>query len=207
MKSIEAYRRLHDFGSDVLSTLDAAAILGMGSSHASRVLERLSESGRIARLKRGAWAFSDRIDPLQLPEHLTAPLPSYVSLHSALFHHGMVSQIPEVIYAVSPARTRRWSTPLATVSIHHLAPSFFFGFESVGKRSIKMAIPEKALLDCLYLIPASSRLFARLPELELPESFDGRLALEMVERVPTQRLRTVILQRLRPLLHACQKLS
>ena len=200
MKSIEAYRRLRESNVSALDTADAAALLGFDSSHTSRILERLAGAEQIVRLKRGVWAFADRLDPLQLPERLTAPLPSYVSIQTALFHHGMISQIPEVIYAVSPARTRRWITPLATVSIHHLDPSFFFGFESVGKRGIKMASPEKALLDCLDLSPARSRLFARLPELELPETFDAKKAYTFLERIPSARLRTIVRQRLDSLL-------
>ena len=207
MKSIEAYRRLREVNASALDTADAAALLGIAGSHASRVLERLCEAGQIVRLKRGLWAFVDRLDPLQLPEYLTSPLPSYVSLQTALYHHGLVSQVPEVVYAVSPARTRRWVTPLATVSIHHLSPSFFFGFEAVGRNAMKMASPEKALLDCLYLSPARSRLFAQLPELELPEGFDVRKARTLVDRIPSARLRTIVLKRLNALLPAADSQS
>ena len=45
----------------------------------------------------GLWATDLSLDPLRLPEYLTAPLPSYVSFQSALFFHGMISQIPNVI--------------------------------------------------------------------------------------------------------------
>lgn len=196
MRSLEAYRQLRELNVDVLDTSDAAAHLGIKISHASRVLERLAEAGQIVRLKRGVWTFQSQLDPLRLPEYLTAPLPSYVSLQSALFYHGMISQIPHVVYAVSPARTRRWLTPLATVSIHHLCPSFFFGFESIGKSSIKMACPEKALLDCLYLSSVRSRLFASLPELDIPEIFDIHKVRSWLDQIPSIRMQTIIRQRL-----------
>ena len=32
--------------------------------------------------------FPGRLDPLAVPERLTAPQPAYVSLQSALYHHG-----------------------------------------------------------------------------------------------------------------------
>ena len=35
----------------------------------------------------------------------------------------------------------------------------------------KIATAEKALFDLLYLAPGRSRLFAKLPELEIPRSF------------------------------------
>jgi predicted transcriptional regulator of viral defense system len=200
MRSIGAFRRLREPGVEVLDTADAGALLGIGSSHASRVLERLAEAGHIVRLKRGVWAFPDRVDPLRLPEYLTAPLPCYVSLQSALFYHGMISQVPRVVYAVSPARTRCWVTPLGTVSVHHLTPAFFTDFDSTGKNAIKMASPEKALIDCLYLGRVKSRLFASLPEVELPRGFNIRKARRLLNRIPCARLRTFVSRRLETIL-------
>ena len=55
-----------------------------------------------------------------------------MSLQSALYLHGMISQVPTVTYAVSLARTRRFVTTLGTVSVHHVQPPFFFGFQDVG---------------------------------------------------------------------------
>ena len=196
MKSIEAHRRLREAGVGAFGTADASVLLGMSSSHASRVLERLGAAGQVVRLKRGVWAFPDRLEPLQVPEQLTAPLPCYVSLQSALYYHGLISQMPKVVYAVSPARTRRWTTPLATVSLHHLNPTFFFGFESAGNGTIKMATPEKALLDCLYLSPAKSRLFARLPELDLHDAFNIKQAHRLLNQVPSASLRTTLRKRM-----------
>lgn len=196
MRSLEAIRRLRDAGMAAFETSDASALLGLASSHASRMLERLSDAGQVIRLKRGVWAFPDRIEPLQIPDHLTAPLPCYISLQSALFYHGLISQIPNVVYAVSTARTRRWTTPLATVSIHHLNPGFFFGFETAGNGAIPMATPEKAVLDCLYLSSAKSRLFARLPELDLHEGFDIDKAHHLLDQVPSPGLRKTLRARL-----------
>jgi predicted transcriptional regulator of viral defense system len=109
------------------------------------------------------------LDPLLLPEHLTAPFPSYVSLQSALFFHGMISQIPNVIYVASLAQTRTVGTSLGTFSIHRLAPRFFGGYETL-KSGVRLATPENALIDLLYLGPVRSRLFVHLPEIEFRSS-------------------------------------
>ena len=53
----------------------------------------------------------------------------YLSLHTALHLRGLIEQIPEVVYAVSLDRTSRIVTPMATFSIHHLAPEVFGGYE------------------------------------------------------------------------------
>ncbi len=113
-------------------------------------------------------------------------------MQSALYFHGMISQIPEITYSVSPARTRIFETPLGTFSIHHVAPSFFFGYEAVGKFGIKMAAPEKALLDFLYMSPAKSKLFCSLPELELPRKFSVGRMRRMIKRIGSAGRRTLV---------------
>ena len=142
------------------------------------------------------------LDPLALPEYLTFPFPAYVSLQSALYLHGMIPQIPSVTYAVSLARTRRYVTPLGTVSVHHVGPRFFFGHEETGRRGGRLATPEKALVDFLYLAPARSRLFRALPELDWPRTFNPRLARAIVGRIAPARRRTRVSRALEQLLES-----
>jgi len=144
------------------------------------------------RLARGLWVIGEKTEPLALPELLTSPFPAYVSLQSALYYRGMISQMPGVTYAVSLARTRRFKTPLGAVSVHHVIPSFFFGFEPLAGGVVKMATPEKALLDFLYLGPAKTRLFRALPELELPRSFSVARAQAMIRRIRSERRRALV---------------
>ena len=155
MKLIDAQRKLEDFGQELLQSSDVASLLRVSRPHASKVMTRLSESGFSVPLTKGRWALSEEIDRFLVPEFLTAPSPSYISLYSALFYHGMISQIPETIYAVSISKTRRYRTKIGTFSIHHLEPEFFFGFELIGEQGIKMATPEKALVDTLYMVQES----------------------------------------------------
>ncbi len=156
------------------------------------MLARLAASGHVIRLRRGVWALPNRVDPLALPEYLTAPFPAYVSLQSALYLHGMISQMPAMTYAVSLARTRRFTTPLGTVSVHHVQPAFFFGFEEAGRSGGRLATREKALVDFLYLTPARSNLFRALPELEWPKRFSVRAAHSIVKRIEPVRRRTLV---------------
>lgn len=195
MKLLDVLARLQRLDQPALETGDVAAILGVGKPHASKIAARLAEAGHLLALRRGVWAFPDRLDPLGLPERLTAPQPAYVSLQSALYHHGMISQIPSSIYAVSLARTRRYTTPMGVVSIHHVAPDFFFGYESVGGKTIRMARPEKALLDVFYLTPARSRLFSALPEVERPRDFSVAEARRIIARIPFPARRAMVARR------------
>lgn len=192
MKLVDVLGMLASLDAPVFTTRDVAARLRVPVGHASVSLARLGAAGLIVRLRRGVWALPDRVDPLALPECLTAPFPAYVSLQSALYWHGMVSQIPAVTYAVTLARTRRFVTPLGTVSLHHIQPALFFGYEDVGRAGGRLATPEKALVDFLYLTPARTRLFRALPELEWPKAFKPSVARSIVRRIePASRRRTV----------------
>ena len=199
MRLVEALSALDSIDARVFTTTDAAVRLRVPNGHASTILARLSASGQLIRLRRGVWAKPGSVDPLALPEYLTAPFPAYVSLQSALYLHGMIPQVPVVTYAVSLARTRRFLTPLGTVSVHHVQPSFFFGFEDAGHGG-RLATPEKALVDFLYLTPARSQLFRALPELEWPKRFSARRARAIARRVDPARLRALVKSRLDGLL-------
>jgi predicted transcriptional regulator of viral defense system len=200
MTLLDALSTIASMNAPVFTTSDAAARLRVPNGHASVMLARLAASGHVIRLRRGVWALPNRVDPLALPEYLTSPFPAYVSLQSALYLHGMLSQMPAMTYAVSLARTRRFTTPLGAVSVHHVQPSFFFGFEEAGRSGGRLATPEKALVDFLYLTPARSRLFRALPELEWPKRFSVRTARSIVKRIEPARRRTLVFRGLDRLL-------
>lgn len=196
MRLPEAHARLQELGVAAFTTNEAATWLRISGNHASQILGRLADTRHVLRLGRGRWALPDRVQPFMLPEALTAPKPSYVSLYSALHEHGAIEQIPDVVYAVTLAPTRRARTPAGTVSLHHVAPDFFFGYDVMPATGVKLATAEKALLDVLYLRPARSQLFRRLPELELPPGFRSRRARAMVSRIRSPSRRKFVLQEL-----------
>jgi predicted transcriptional regulator of viral defense system len=200
MNAASALAHLRRLGKLVVTTNDVTLALGVERSAATQKLKRLAAEGLLKKIRHGLWAVDPALDPLVLPEYLTAPFPSYVSFQSALFLHGMVSQVPEVIYVASLAQTRRVRTKLGAFSIHRLAPTFFGGYDTLHESGVRLATPEKALLDSLYLGPTRSRMFAHLPEIEIPKGFDRRKAQEWVARIPAGPRRTSVEHRLDRLL-------
>jgi len=192
MSAVDAYAKIKSLNQPIFQTRNIATFLQITVSAASKILGRLCQQGHLVHLSRGLWCVPERIDPLMLPEYLTAPFPSYISLQSALYHHGMISQIPEVVYAVSPARTKKHRTPISTISIHHIQPDFFFGYEIIGEKNIKLAAPEKALIDVCYLSTAKTKLFHSLPELEFPKEFDYKKAEQIIQRIKSKNRRTLV---------------
>lgn len=83
-------------------------------------------------------------------------------------------------------------TSAGVISFHRLAPELLGGF-TVTATGIKLASPEKALFDVAYLSGGRSRLFARLPELEVPRGFRRPLLREW-----TAKIRAFLSGRARP---------
>ncbi len=192
MNARDALGRLRALRVPAVTTADTAAVLGISIQAASHTLRRLGSSGLVSPVRKGLWALRDPPDPLALADYVTAPYPSYVSLQSALYLHGMVDQIPAMTYLVSLARSARVRTAVGTYSVHHVRPELFGGAQQDPKSGVRLASPEKALVDFLYLSPTRSRLFAKLPELELPKAFSRRAARTWVASIPPGRTRTIV---------------
>ncbi|HXY41899.1 MAG TPA: hypothetical protein VEQ10_19645 [Vicinamibacteria bacterium] len=201
LAAIDALAGLRRLGKPVFTTADASLSLGLRRPAATRALSRLARAGLVAALRRGLWSLETDIDPLRLPEALTSPHPSYLSLQTALHLHGMITQVPQVIFVASLAPTRTVATRVGVFSIHRLGPSFFGGFETTPD-GIRLATAEKALLDTLYLAPARSRAFAALPEVEIPNGFDRAEARRWISRIRSGPRRRLVEARLLALLAA-----
>lgn len=190
MKPTDAYADLLRLNRPVVETREAATRLGMSVPAASQQLRTLERSGIVRRLRRGLWLLRPDLELFALPAYLTAPLPAYVSLWSALARHGMIEQVPRQVYVASLARRQQVQTNLGDFSIHHLAPELFGGYMPMHEGG-HLATPEKALFDTIYLLtPRGGQV--RLPELELPEDFDQRQLNEWTQRIHRPRLRTMV---------------
>jgi hypothetical protein len=191
----EAYATLRGLGVPVIRTSDAVTALGLALPAAAQTLAALAKSKLVTPVRQGLFWIDGSVDPDRLPEHLTAPLPSYLSLHTALHRRGLIEQIPEVLYAATLARTQRVDTQVGSFSFHHLAPEVFGGFEELLSGA-KLATSEKALFDFAYLSAGRSRLFAALPELELPRKFRHAELKRWLAKIPSERSRTITRRKL-----------
>lgn len=207
MNAIHALARLRALGVPVVSSSDAAVALGQLPSATTRTLGRLAEVGLVIRVRHGHWWIAEgAVDPYRLPEQLTAPFDSYLSLYTALQLHGMIEQLPTVYYAVTQARTQQIDTVVGRFSFHHVLPELFGGFVETDSGA-KIATPEKALFDVAWLSSGRARRFARLPELTLPPRFKRRELQGWADRVPSERARTRVRARLDELLAGARATS
>jgi predicted transcriptional regulator of viral defense system len=202
MNTREAYAQLKRIGVPAIETAEAAALLRQSKSAASQTLARLAQSGLVTRVRSGTWWIDGPVQREKLAPFLCAPFPGYVSLASALRAHGMIEQIPSVTYVVTLGRSRRIPTSAGSFSLHYIDPVLFGGFEQRGGALV--ATPEKALFDLAYLAGGRSRLGVGVPELTLPRRFKKRELEQWVERIPSQRARTLTEARLAKLMKSAR---
>lgn len=177
---------VHSIGTAVFSTRQIAALRGSSLSAASQGLSRMEQRGLVKKVTRGIWCVPDdpRFTPFALVPLLAGGHRAYVSLISALHLHGLIEQIPEIIYAVTTGHTRVRKTSVGTYSYHRIRPRFFVGFDWYGNRQdFLIATPEKALVDSLYLSSRKGRRFEFFPEIDLGSDFDFKRAYEWVDLI------------------------
>ncbi len=194
MRSAQALASLRGMGQPFVTTRDAAVRLSLSESATSKLLDRLARDGAVVPVRRGLWALEAHSDPLQLAGRITAPYPSYVSLWSALYVHGVLSQIPRETYVVSLGRPRRIATRLGTIVVHQIAPEVFGGFTI--DRGIAVASPTKAVFDLAYLSATHGVRFRRIPELHLARAYRAKEARQWVAKIRSRRIRTIVEERL-----------
>jgi len=130
----------------VFSLADAAKIT-KSRSYAKKLLSRLTKQSIITRIRRDAYTIHD--DPLVVAPFL---YPSYVSCASALQYHGLISQIPNAIFLMTPKRSK--TVQYNILLVYHTTKNYF-GFEIVNYNGIRlpMASPEKAFIDSIGIHP------------------------------------------------------
>ncbi len=197
MTTIEILSLLNKIQVPLIQTRDVADLLHITKDSAAKYLENLRRNNFVEKINRGKWIVKNStFDPLQIAEFITTPRESYISLHTALFYHGLIEQVPTRIYSVTIDRTRVVETPVGVFSFHHCNPEFFTGYEYI-KPYLKLATPEKALVDYFYFSPSRIRQFTKLPELEIPKNFSWKKALKYCEMIPSKRNRSLVFEKIK----------
>lgn len=113
-------------------------------------LHQWLKRGALVRLKRGVYSFANMaLKAVDIAKTLYEPC--YFSLEYVLSVYGILPEAAFGYTLVTPKTTRTFKTPLGNFYYHHVKPSVFTGFSP----DTLMAIPEKALVDYLYLYQAS----------------------------------------------------
>jgi predicted transcriptional regulator of viral defense system len=155
------------------------------SANTRRQLSRWTKAGRLYQLRRGLYALAPPFQKVKPHPFLVANRmvrASYVSLQAALAHYGLIPEYVPVVTSVTTARPARWETPLGVYEFRHVKTDLLFGYRLTdlnGGQKAFVAMPEKALLDLIYL-QAGGDSSDYLRELRLQNL--GRLDVEELRR-------------------------
>ncbi len=164
-----------------------------------RQLVRWARAGRLEQLRREVYLVCP-------PYRVAEPHPfvianilrrgTYVSLHSALSHYGMIPEYVPVVTSVTGARPEELNTPVGRFHFRHVGAAKFFGFserEIAPGQNVLIATPEKALCDLLYLTPRSDDGdYLESLRLEQVESFSLDRLWETCRRLGSDKVKRAV---------------
>ena len=145
----------------------------------NRRLVEWQQKDYIIKVRRAYYCFEDRRKDEQFL-YLTANKiysPSYVSFESALAYYNF---IPEGVFITISATTRNtanYETAIGIFTFKHLKSELFFGYKltKVDESVMKIAEPEKVVLDYLYMNKLNSIMEIkemRFNEIQIKEIID-----------------------------------
>jgi predicted transcriptional regulator of viral defense system len=149
-----SYSQLLKIEKPFFSLDDVAYALGIQPVSAAVLCSRYVNKGLLVRLKRGLYGRTEQLrnfgqqDLFRLANFLQVP--SYISLTTALSYYGLTTQLQRGFFeSISLKRTRKFEVAQFTFNYSKISLDLYKGFERV--ESVFIALPEKALLDSLYL--------------------------------------------------------
>ena len=121
----------------------------------SRRFYEWQKKGYIKKLSRLSYIFSDRNINEAENNFIANKLfePSYISLESALRYYNLIPEVVFLTTSVTTRKTKLLKTPIGDFQYRKVKEKLFFGYRIInaGQIAYKIADPEKALLDFLYL--------------------------------------------------------
>lgn len=178
-KNAELISKLSSFPKPYFTVTDLEKILRLPRASLYVTLTRLVQAGMLVRLRKNMYklAFAPTHSEKAANELY---FPSYLSFESALSKYGILSQIPYTLTFATTRPTKNIVLENTPVEYRHMKHDLFFGY--VLENGIYIALPEKALLDELYLVSRGKGTLA-IEELDLREINVVRLE-EYAEKFP-----------------------
>ena len=128
---------------------DLGKVLNLPEKSLRVTCTRLVKSGDIYRLRKNIYALDNSPQNIQKIANLIY-WPSYLSFESALALYGIINQIPYTSIFATKLKTKKITLADQSIEYHQIAPNLFFGYTL--QKDLFIALPEKALLDQLYLV-------------------------------------------------------
>lgn len=165
-------------------------------------LTRWVEKGLLLRLRRGWYAFPEHIKYPDFSRYVAGQIygPSYISLQTALNIYGIIPEAVTDIMSVTARKTAHFDNAFGRYFYQTVRREMIFGFKPVTMpgapdfpaRDWWLALPEKAILDFLYLYPfyktEQDMLELRFDEWFMAEELDRERLGSYLERMQCKAL-------------------
>lgn len=138
-------------------------------------ITRWQKRGLLTKLRQGYYTFPEFKNSSDLSLYFANKIyqPSYISLHTALSFYGIIPEIVASITSVSSLKTTTFTNEFGNYVYKKIKEDYIFGYDLKplsDKIAMKIATPEKAILDLLYLYPFYNTL-QEIQELRFDEDF------------------------------------
>ena len=125
------------------------------SNFDNRRLVEWQRKGYIIKLRRGYYCFEE-VDKGEAFRYFSANklyAPSYISLESALSYYNLIPEGVFTTISLTTRNTTSFSTPMGSFRYRNVKSQLYFGYRllNIDGYTIKIADPEKSILDYLYL--------------------------------------------------------
>lgn len=179
MTGIEALKKLEELKKDYYTVKDIERILDIPVDNLRKQLTRWVKKGILIRIAKGIYApYGKEINILKIANQMYYP--SYVSFESVLSRYGVLSQVPYTLTFATPKRTKKIVLNGTEAEFTKLSERYYFGY--VFEDGVNIASPEKALVDCLYLVSKGKRSL-NIDELYL-KNIDKKKLIELSKVFP-----------------------
>jgi predicted transcriptional regulator of viral defense system len=129
----------------------------LGSDFTATTLVNLKNwvnKGHLIMLRRGLYVITEatkKVDSMVFATKIYSP--SYISMEMALSFYGIIPEAVFTVTSVTTRKTKEFKTSLGNFSYQRIKKEAFGGYETKnsGNFSFNLALPEKAVVDFLYL--------------------------------------------------------
>jgi predicted transcriptional regulator of viral defense system len=164
-------------------------------SYIHRQLAEWVDAGKLLQFRRGLYApappYQKAVPHPFLVANRMVP-GSYVSLQAVLGYYGLIPEYVPAVTSVTSRGSRRWVTPAGQMIYRAIRRDLIFGYERISvapEQSAFVALPEKALLDLIYLQPGGDeRDYLESLRLQNLERIDPLKLAELAERMRKPKL-------------------
>ncbi len=119
---------------------------------------RWVKSGMLIRLRQGFFTFPEYLQKSDMAFFFANRIykPSYVSLHSVLAFYDIIPEAVVQVISVTSLKTASFTNKFGEYEYKSIKSELMFGYDLKSiedGKVLKIASPEKAILDLLYLYP------------------------------------------------------